>query len=160
MTPTSPARLRRNFAAALIGILLVVVIGLVVARRPRPVIPGPASTPAADPFTTIPPDTLPIAWHSWSEDSFHVARNRGVPVVALLTASWCESCILYEGALARRADVRMHLERDVVAVRADIDRRPDVNARYRDERYALPTWIFLAPTGEVWDIADAPPAST
>jgi len=156
--PAPRSRPRWQLPAALLGMLLVVVLAFDIARRERTVTtaPAPAPTATADVFTAIPADTLPIAWRSWSEDSFAAARTRGVPVVALLTASWCESCILYEGALARRADVRTHLERDVVAVRADIDRRPDVNARYRDDRYALPTWIFLAPTGEVWDIADAP----
>jgi len=155
-TDPTHSRPRWHFPIALLGVLLVVVIGLVIARRQRPVVPAPVLQPAADEFTAIPPDTLPIAWNAWSEESFTAARTRGVPVVALLTASWCESCILYEGAVARRTDLRAHLERDVVAVRADIDRRPDVNARYRDDRYALPTWILLAPTGELWDIADAP----
>lgn len=153
------ARSRWKFLAALLGALLVVAIIFDIVRPQRPVkpeVPAPVGPTTADLFTSIPADTLPIAWNAWSDESFAAAHSRGVPVVVLLTASWCESCILYEGALALRSDLRARLERDVVAVRTDIDRRPDVNARYRDESYALPTWIFLTPAGEVWDLADAP----
>jgi hypothetical protein len=47
------------------------------------------------------------------------------------------------------------LEADVLAVRVDVDRRPDVHARYHVTFDTLPTLIFLDPDGGVWDLTDA-----
>jgi hypothetical protein len=100
----------------------------------------------------VPPDTLPIAWSAWSPTTFERAQRHGLPVVALLDAAWCESCVLYAATLAVSPDVRMALERDVVAVRVDIDRRPDVHARYHVTFDTIPTLIFLTARGDVWDL--------
>jgi hypothetical protein len=155
------ARRAWRLGLALLGLVLVALV--VDALRPRRPPPGPRPEPfAADAaafLTSIPPDTLPVAWRDWSPETFAEARRRAVPVAVLLDAGWSESCILYAGALAAHAGAHAALERLVLPVRVDAGRRPDVQSRYGVEITTLPLWILLTPEGRLWDLRDAlPPA--
>jgi hypothetical protein len=133
--------------------LLLVAVLVVTWRRQAPErIPPPrlfTATPPAGDFLAIPPDTLPIAWAAWDASTF---ARRDRPFVILLDAAWSETCALYAAALAAHAGARAALEHDVIAVRVDIDRRPDVHARFHLELDEVPSLLFLDPERNVWDL--------
>ena len=133
------------------AIVVVAAVLLVTWRRPTPEripAPRPPAAPAGD-FLAIPPDTLPIAWAEWDASTF---ARRDRPFVVLLDAAWSETCGLYAAALAAHPGARAALEQHVIAVRADIDRRPDVHARYHVELDEVPSLVFLDPAHNVWDL--------
>ncbi|UCE01878.1 MAG: thioredoxin family protein [Candidatus Latescibacterota bacterium] len=140
---------------------MVLVVAAAIVRRggengSEPVrAPLPRTPARLDERFTVPRDTIPIAWHPWSSALFARAQRERTPVVALLDAAWCESCQLYAATLASSRAARAALENDVLAVRVDVDRRPDVHARYHVTFDTLPTLIFLDPDGGVWDLTDA-----
>ncbi len=124
---------------------------------------APSETPhtpesAAPPLFAVPEKTAPLRWHGWSDLTFAQAAREERPIVALIGAAWSESARLYSATL-EASDARSALENDALAVRVDIDRRPDVHARFHVTFDTLPTLVFMTPRGRVWDVRDAlPPA--
>jgi hypothetical protein len=127
------------------------------AARPSNLQRSAARSTTPDLFTTIPHDTLPIAWREWSNETFAAARRARLGVVALLDAAWCESGVLYAAALAADPAAHAALETRVLPVRVDVDRRPDVHERYHVGFSGFPTLVFLTPEGALWDLTDAQP---
>jgi hypothetical protein len=131
-------------------------VALAVSQRTRTPPPRPnahVAPPVLDPFRSIAPDTIPVEWRPWNAATFAAARARGAPIAALVDVGWSESCVLYAAAVT--ADAAAHAALDeLVAVRVDADRRPDVFERYCAS--SLPAWVFLSPSGRVIEVADAP----
>jgi len=88
-----------------------------------------------------------VSWLDWSDSAFAEARQRSVPVLLLVRASWCRWCAdLDERVLADPRVERLLSER-FVCIAVDKDRRPDLDARY--SKGGWPTLAWLDDTGEM-----------
>jgi uncharacterized protein YyaL (SSP411 family) len=88
-----------------------------------------------------------VRWLDWSDEAFQKARAADTPVVLHLTASWSNGCRVMEDSTYADDEVAGLLNRDYVAIRVDIDRRPDLNDRYN--LGGIPTTAFLTPGGDL-----------
>jgi uncharacterized protein YyaL (SSP411 family) len=109
-----------------------------------------------------------ISWRDWSTESFTAAHRASAPVLLVIGAHWSASCRRFEAEVLADAAVRDVVSSRFVAVMTDVDRRPDIAARYGlpeagadgvtpqrsiDESevgaIALPTVLCLTADGEV-----------
>lgn len=85
-------------------------------------------------------------WREWSDESFALARERSVPVLLFLGASWCRFCKELEEFVLSDERVARVVEQRFVPIRVDKDRRPDIDARY--SKGGWPTLAYLDDQGE------------
>ena len=88
-----------------------------------------------------------MSWLDWNDEAFAEARERHLPVLLFVKASWCRWCRELEETVFADPEVASLLEHDFVAVRVDKDRRPDIDPRYT--RGGWPTLAWLDDRGEV-----------
>jgi thiol:disulfide interchange protein len=69
-------------------------------------------------------------WRSWSPQAFEEAERNGRLVLLAVKAEWCAACRRMDAAGFRDPRVLDTLRRHYVAVRADIDREPEIMRRY------------------------------
>ena len=86
-------------------------------------------------------------WSEWSDEAFTEARERNVPVLLFVRASWCRFSNELEKQVLVDARVQKLLSERFVALRVDKDRRPDIDARYT--KGGWPTLAWLADDGEL-----------
>ena len=95
--------------------------------------------------------TLPsphtVAWLEWGPDAFARAQSEGKPVLLSISASWCHGCAVMDTVSYGDRRVAALVAADVVPVRVDADRRPDVNDRYNLDGW--PTTVLLTSSGEM-----------
>lgn len=97
------------------------------------------------PFSPRPHRADEIAWREWSAAPFEVAAETDRPVLLSLAASWSlDSHRLDESVLSDQRAIDL-IGSQFVAVRADVDERPDVASRYAP---AVPALAFLTPEGD------------
>jgi uncharacterized protein YyaL (SSP411 family) len=97
-----------------------------------------------------------VEWKIWSKDAFDEARRDGKLVLLDLTASWCHWCHVMDRSTYSNPEIARLINDNFVAVRVDIDRRPDISERYN--RGGFPTTAFLSDRGEsVWGATYVPP---
>jgi len=87
-----------------------------------------------------------IAWREWSDQVLEEARRGRRPLLLLLRASWCRFCSDLEEGVLSEPDVAAAAELRFIPVRADKDRHPEVDRRYR--RGGWPTLVVVAADGE------------
>src|SRR5688572_10205935 len=87
-----------------------------------------------------------IDWQDWSDDALGESRRSGRPLLLLLNASWCRFCRELEAGVLSEPDVVTAVTQRFVPVRADKDRHPEVDRRYR--RGGWPTLVVVGPDGE------------
>ncbi len=90
---------------------------------------------------------MTIAWHTWSDELFRVARDERRAVLLFLTAGWSRFCGEMERATFADPEVQRALGELAIAVRVDKDARPDIEARYGQGGW--PGTVLLDPDGEV-----------
>ncbi len=97
----------------------------------------------------IPEDQVPVSivWHPWSIDSFRMAHERDLPILLSISATWCHWCHVMDQATYRNPEVIRRVNAEVVPIRVDSDRRPDLNNRYNLGGW--PTTAFLTPDGDL-----------
>ena len=88
-----------------------------------------------------------VNWLDWNDEAFATARDRSVPVLLLVRASWCRYCRELETAVLGDPRVERILRERFVCVRVDKDRRPDIDARY--SKGGWPTLAWLDDGGEL-----------
>jgi uncharacterized protein YyaL (SSP411 family) len=86
-----------------------------------------------------------IRWRPWSESTLREAQDRGAPVLLVVTARWNADSARLENRSLADPGVAAVVDRHYVPVRVDVDRRPDLAARYL--LGGLPTVAFLTPRG-------------
>jgi uncharacterized protein YyaL (SSP411 family) len=86
-------------------------------------------------------------WFDWSDAPFSLARERGLPVLLFVRASWCRWCRELERNVLSDPRVERVLQERFVCVKVDKDRRPDIDARY--SKAGWPTLAWLDDTGEL-----------
>src|SRR5271157_5664305 len=71
-----------------------------------------------------------IAWRAWGDEPFDEARRTAKPVLLAISAVWCHWCHVMDETSYSDPRVLAAIAEGYVAVRADNDRRPDLNRRY------------------------------
>lgn len=88
-----------------------------------------------------------VSWRQLDEAAvFAEARATGKLVLLDGAAEWCHWCHVMEATTYHDAAVVRRLERSFIAVKVDIDARPDVEARYH--AYGWPATVLFSPSGE------------
>ncbi len=88
-----------------------------------------------------------IPWRSWGVDAFREAQERDLPILLDISATWCHWCHVMDQETYRDPEVIRRVAAEVVPVRIDNDRRPDLNSRYNLGGW--PTTAFLTPEGDL-----------
>ena len=96
-------------------------------------------------FSPNPNQAQRIDWRPWGRAAFDRAQADDKPVLLSIAAPWCHWCHVMDETTYSDPDVQALLARSFVAVRADNDHRPDLNARYNVGGW--PTTAFLTPHG-------------
>ncbi len=106
---------------------------------------GEASTP----FRFSPRDNKAhlINWHTWDKDIFKRAQREDKLIFLDITAVWCHWCHVLDETTLSDPDVMRLLNKDLISLRVDADKRPDINRRYHQGGW--PSVVFLTPTGEI-----------
>ncbi|WP_372909646.1 DUF255 domain-containing protein [Salinigranum sp.] len=88
-----------------------------------------------------------VDWRDWGEESFAEARERDVPVLLSLTATWCSACHEMDRETYAAPRVAAVIRDSYVPVRVDVDRHPRVRERYN--MGSFPSTVFCTPDGKV-----------
>lgn len=88
---------------------------------------------------------MPVDWSDWSEASFRRARDSKRPILLALQASWNSWSRMMEREAYADPEIVKIASGEFVAIRVDIDHRPDVNDRYNPG--AVPAVALLNPEG-------------
>ena len=82
-------------------------------------------------------------WAEWSPETFARAKAEGRYILVDGAAEWCHWCHVMDETTYRDPEVGRLLRERFVAIRVDIDERPDIGERYAD--YGWPATIVLTP---------------
>ncbi|MCA9585283.1 MAG: thioredoxin domain-containing protein [Myxococcales bacterium] len=85
----------------------------------------------------------PLAWGTFSPETFKRARAEGKYVVLDGSAEWCHWCHVMEATTYHDPAVRKILDAHFIAVKVDVDARPDIEERYGD--WGWPATVIFAP---------------
>lgn len=88
---------------------------------------------------------MPVDWSDWNEEAFRRARDAKRPILLALGAGWSSWTRIMEREAFSDPEIVRLAASDFVAIRVDIDRRPDVNDRYNPG--AIPAVALLDPEG-------------
>lgn len=86
-------------------------------------------------------------WHISYNTARTAAEKSKLPMLLHFHASWCGPCQMMENNVLNTPSVKSVIGSGIIAVKIDSDREPGVTRRFNVS--ALPTDIFLSPTGEV-----------
>jgi uncharacterized protein YyaL (SSP411 family) len=81
-------------------------------------------------------------WADWSAETFERARREGRLLLVHGAAEWCHWCHVMEATTYRDPEVGALLRDGFVAVRVDVDSRPDIEERYED--WGWPATVILS----------------
>lgn len=84
-----------------------------------------------------------LAWSSFSPETFARAKAERRYIVLDGSAEWCHWCHVMEATTYHDPAVRAVLDRHFIAVKVDVDARPDLQERYGD--YGWPATIIFSP---------------
>jgi uncharacterized protein YyaL (SSP411 family) len=84
-----------------------------------------------------------LTWATLSPETFARAKAENKYIVLDGSAEWCHWCHVMEATTYHDADVRKILDKHFIAVKVDVDSRPDVEERYGD--YGWPATVMFAP---------------
>jgi uncharacterized protein YyaL (SSP411 family) len=109
------------------------------ARARSPV--AAASATSAEMTEGAPREELP--WATFSPETFARAKAEHKYIVLDGSAEWCHWCHVMEATTYHDAEVRKVLDKHFIAVKVDVDSRPDLEERYGD--YGWPATVMFAP---------------
>lgn len=96
-----------------------------------------------------------ISWRDWSTETFTAAHRAGLPVLLVIGAHWSSVCRRFDRDVLADPAVADLIARRFVPLAVDLDRRPDIAARYVLSEpndagvMTLPTVLCLTADGEV-----------
>ncbi len=88
---------------------------------------------------------MPVAWSEWNDEAFRRARESKHPILLALAAPWSSWSRIMDREAYADAEIARTAAADFVAIRVDVDRRPDVNDRYNPG--AIPAVALLDEEG-------------
>jgi thiol:disulfide interchange protein len=83
---------------------------------------------------------------SYDEALGMVRREKGKIVMIDFGATWCGPCKMMESTTFQDAQVKEHLADNLIAIKVDIDKSPDVANKHKVK--AVPTILFLNGEGK------------
>ncbi|MES2462635.1 MAG: DUF255 domain-containing protein [Armatimonadota bacterium] len=90
-----------------------------------------------------------IAWRAWSDEAFTEAQQQNKPVLLSIVAPWCQFCRAMDEQTFSNEAIAQFISDNLVPVRVDSDKRPDINSRYTQGGW--PTTCVLSPEGDlIW----------
>lgn len=87
-----------------------------------------------------------FAWQPWSQEAFDQARSEGRYILLHCAAVWCHWCHVMEETTYLDPEVGRIVRDRFVAIRVDIDNRPDIAERYGD--WGWPATVLYTPEAE------------
>lgn len=105
----------------------------------------PAASAAKDP-ARAPRQAEGLTWAPFSAETFARAKAERRFIVMDGSAEWCHWCHVMEATTYRDETVRTLLAKSFIAVKVDIDTRPDLAERYGD--YGWPATVIFSPDAE------------
>jgi uncharacterized protein YyaL (SSP411 family) len=90
-----------------------------------------------------------MRWQPYNEVSRSEAEERGLPLLVLVTAPWCDRCRTLLAGLVESEEARALAEERFVPVLVDKDESPELDTRFRAQGW--PTALLVAPDGAVLD---------
>ena len=87
-----------------------------------------------------------VDWHGWGKETFELAKAEKRYLLVDCSAEWCHWCHVMDDTTYKDPRVLDVLEKRFVAVRIDIDARPDFAERYAD--WGWPATIVLSPDAQ------------
>ena len=84
-----------------------------------------------------------LPWATLSPETFARAKAEHKYIVLDGSAEWCHWCHVMEATTYHDPEVRKILDKHFIAVKVDVDSRPDVEERYGD--YGWPATVMFAP---------------
>lgn len=97
-----------------------------------------------------------VEWRTWGEEAFAEARAQDKPVLLSITATWCQYCAAMDENTYGNEALAQYINDNVIPVRVDSDKRPDVNARYTQGGW--PSTCVLTGEGDIlWGGTSVPP---
>jgi protein-disulfide reductase (glutathione) len=87
-----------------------------------------------------------IRWHSYA-DGLREARRSGKPILVVFYTDWCPHCRATTALF--RDDEIITLSRELVMVKVNQDRDPEISARYAPDGLYIPRTMILKPNGEL-----------
>ncbi len=88
-----------------------------------------------------------INWREFSKEAFQEAKEKDIPVLLSLSASWCHWCHVMDKTSYSDEGIVDFINNNFIPVRVDSDKRPDINDRYNMGGW--PTTAFLTPEGNL-----------
>ncbi|MFT3840717.1 MAG: DUF255 domain-containing protein [Myxococcaceae bacterium] len=85
-------------------------------------------------------------WNEWSKATFERAKREHKPLLIDCAAEWCHWCHVMDETTYRDPKVGALIASAFIAVRVDIDQRPDLAERYGD--WGWPATILLSPDAQ------------
>jgi uncharacterized protein YyaL (SSP411 family) len=85
-------------------------------------------------------------WVSWTDDAFAQAKRERKFILLDCAAEWCHWCHVMDETTYLDPDIGRILSNRFVAIRVDIDARPDLAERYGD--WGWPATILFSPDAE------------
>jgi uncharacterized protein YyaL (SSP411 family) len=89
----------------------------------------------------LPPRAFP--WATWSKQTFERAKREKKFILLHGAAAWCHWCHVMEETTYRDPEVGRILEERFIAIKVDIDSRPDIEERYGE--WGWPATILFSP---------------
>lgn len=87
-----------------------------------------------------------VDWQPWAPETFERAKREGKFILVDGSAEWCHWCHVMDATTYSDAAVGDALAKDFIAIKVDIDARPDLAERYG--AWGWPATILLTPTAE------------
>ena len=98
----------------------------------------------------------PVHWHPWGEAAFQSAQQADRPILLDIGAVWCHWCHVMDVESYDNHDIAHLINQHFIAIKVDMDERPDIDRRYQKAVHALtghggwPLTAFLTPEGQVF----------
>lgn len=111
------------------------------APQPRGASPDAQTHTSAEMVEGAPREELP--WATLSPETFARAKAEHKYIVLDGSAEWCHWCHVMEATTYHDPEVRKILDEHFIAVKVDVDSRPDVEERYGE--WGWPATVMFAP---------------
>ena len=86
-----------------------------------------------------------LPWQEFGASAFAQAKQAGRLLLLDCVATWCHWCHVMDETTYRDPGVQALLRQHFIVLRADVDARPDLSARY--ENWGWPATVILTPEG-------------
>lgn len=139
----------RFLAVGLVGLLIVGCSPASQGARPAANTASATKTATTEVTSSTEPQAAPkeeLPWATFSPETFAKAKAERKFIVMDGSAEWCHWCHVMEATTYHDAGVRAVLDKSFIAVKVDIDSRPDLAERYGD--YGWPATIMFSPDAE------------